>query len=150
LERQAEEIFARIRDMGSDGSMTSGILRGIEDGWFSAEIAEAAFQYQQRLEKGEKRVVGVNVHESAWEDGLEILRVSHEVEREQRRVLGRRRAERDQAAVDAALARMVEVARTERNMVPAMLEAARAEATLGEICTALRAEWGSYTEPPRF
>jgi len=150
LERQAEEIFARIQDMGSDGSMTSGILRGIEDGWFSAEIAEAAFQYQQRLEKGEKRVVGVNVHESAWEDELEILRVSHEVEREQRRVLGRRRAERYQAAVDAALARMVEVSRTDRNMVPAMLDAARAEATLGEICTALRAEWGSYTEPPRF
>jgi methylmalonyl-CoA mutase N-terminal domain/subunit len=150
LERQAEEIFTRIRDMASDGSMTSGILRGIEDGWFSAEIAEAAFGYQQKLEKGEKRVVGVNVYESVWEDELEILRVSHEVEREQRRVLGRRRAERDEPAVDAALARMVEVARTEENMVPAMLDAARAEATLGEICAALRAEWGSYTEPPRF
>jgi methylmalonyl-CoA mutase N-terminal domain/subunit len=150
LERQAEEIFARIRNMGSDGSMTSGILRGIEDGWFSAEIAEAAFGYQQKLEKGEKRVVGVNVCESARDGELEILRVSHEVEREQRRVLGRRRAGRDQATVDAALARMVEVARTEQNMLPAMLDAARAEATLGEICAALRAEWGSYTEPPRF
>src|SRR6266508_2017432 len=85
LERQAEEIFARIRDMGSDGSMTSGILRGIEDGWFSAEIAEAAFQYQQRLEKGEKKIVGVNCHTSTVEQPLEILRVSHEVEREQRR-----------------------------------------------------------------
>src|ERR687894_309203 len=61
LERQAEEIFARITAMGSDGSMTSGILRGIEDGWFTGEIAEAAFQYQQKLEKGEKKVVGVNV-----------------------------------------------------------------------------------------
>jgi methylmalonyl-CoA mutase N-terminal domain/subunit len=150
LERQAEQTFARIRDMGSDASMTSGILRGIEDGWFSAEIAEAAFQYQQRLEKGEKRVVGVNVHASAWEDELEILRISHEVEREQRRVLARRRAERDEAAVDAALTRMVDVARTEENMLPAMLDAARAEATLGEICAALRLEWGSYTEPPRF
>jgi len=153
LERQAEEIFARIRDMG-DGSdrfpMTSGILRGIEDGWFSAEIAESAFRYQQNLEKGDKRVVGVNVHEAAWEDELEILRVSHEVEREQRRVLGRRRADRDQAAVDAALTRMAEVGRTEQNMLPAILDAARAEATLGEICAVLRAEWGSYTEPPRF
>jgi methylmalonyl-CoA mutase, N-terminal domain len=150
LERQAEEIFARIRDMGSDGSMTSGILRGIEDGWFSAEIAEAAFGYQQKLEKGEKRVVGVNVYQSASDDELEILRVSHEVEREQCRVLGRRRADRDQTAVDAALTRMVEVARTEQNMVPAMLDAARAEATLGEICAALRGEWGAYTEPPQF
>jgi isobutyryl-CoA mutase large subunit len=150
LERQAEEIFARIRDMGSDGSMTSGILRGIEDGWFTAEIAEAAFQYQQKLEKGEKRVVGVNVFPAPDEDDLEILRISHEVEREQRRVLAARRAQRDQAAVDAALARMVQVARTDGNMVPAMLDAARVEATLGEICGALRAEWGSYTEPARF
>src|SRR5437016_5187755 len=52
MERQAEEIFARIQGMSSDGSMTSGILRGIEDGWFMAEIAEAAFVYQQQLEKG--------------------------------------------------------------------------------------------------
>src|SRR6058998_1405258 len=65
LERQAEEIFARIKDMSADGSMTSGILRGIEDGWFTGEIAEAAFIYQQQLEKGDKKVVGVNVHESS-------------------------------------------------------------------------------------
>jgi methylmalonyl-CoA mutase N-terminal domain/subunit len=130
--------------------MTAGILRGIEDGWFSAEIAEAAFSYQQKLEKGEKRVVGVNVHEAVWEDELEILRISHEVEREQRRVLARRRADRDRAAVDAALARMAEVGRTEQNMLPAMLDAARTEATLGEICAVLREDWGSYTEPPRF
>jgi isobutyryl-CoA mutase large subunit len=153
LERQAEEIFARIRAMG-DGSehfpMTSGILRGIEDGWFSAEIAESAFAYQRKLEKGDKRVVGVNVHESAWADELEILRISHAVEREQCRVLARRRAERDQATVDAALARLVQVSRTDQNMLPAMLDAARAETTLGEICGVLRAEWGSYTEPPRF
>ena len=62
LERQAEEIFARIREMGGDGTMTAGILRGIEDGWFTGEIAEAAFHYQQTLEKGDKKVVGVNAH----------------------------------------------------------------------------------------
>src|ERR687897_122635 len=60
LERQAEEIFARIRDMSADGTMTSGILRGIEDGWFTGEIAESAFVYQRALEKGDKKVVGVN------------------------------------------------------------------------------------------
>jgi len=154
LERQAEEIFATVRGMG-DGSdrfpMTSGILRGIEDGWFSAEIAEAAFVYQRQLEKGEKRVVGVNVYPAPGEAELEILRISHEVEREQRRVLADRRATRDQAAVDAALADLVTAARTDgANLVPPMLIAARVEATLGEICAALRAEWGSYLEPPRF
>jgi methylmalonyl-CoA mutase N-terminal domain/subunit len=150
IESQAEAIFARIRDMGSDGTMTSGILRGIEDGWFSAEIADAAFTYQQKVEKGDKKIVGVNVHESSVSADLEILRISHEVEHEQKRMLTDRKNERDGDAVGAALRRMVEAARGEDNLVPPMLDAVRAEATLGEICGALRAEWGDYHEPARF
>jgi methylmalonyl-CoA mutase N-terminal domain/subunit len=152
LERQAEVIFARIRDMGTDGTMTSGILRGIEDGWFTGEIAEAAFVYQRALEKGDKKVVGVNTLAGSVEahDKLDILRVSHQVETDQRAELAARRQTRDDDAARASVARMVEVARTGENMVPAMLDAVRAEATLGEICDALRAEWGTYTEPARF
>ena len=150
LEAEAEKIFAKIREMGGDGTMTSGILRGIEEGWFTSEIAEAAFEYQSKLEKGDKRLVGVNCHTSTVEEPLEILRVSHEVEKEQRRVLAERRAARDQAAVDRALAEMADVARGEGNLIPPMLEAVRAEATLGEICDALRAVWGTYAEPARF
>src|SRR5579862_5348254 len=60
MERQAEAIFARIKDMSSDGSMTQGILRGIEDGWFQSEIADASFTYQTAVDKGDKQVVGVN------------------------------------------------------------------------------------------
>ena len=88
LEAEAEEIFARIRAMSPDGTMTGGILRGIEDGWFMAEIAEASFAYQQKLEKGEKKVVGVNCHPDTVEQPVEILRVSHEVERDQVRGAG--------------------------------------------------------------
>ena len=150
IEAEAEVIFAKVRDMGTDGSITSGLLRGIEDGWFMAEIAEAAFTYQRALEKGDKKIVGVNCHTSTVEEPLEILRVSHEVEREQNRVLAERRDRRDPAAIEAALARMVDVSRTEGNMVPPMLDAVRAEATLGEICDALRDEWGVYQEPARF
>jgi len=150
LERQAEEIFRRIKDMSSDGSMTAGILRGIEDGWFMSEIAEAAFQYQQKLEKNEKKIVGVNTHTSSVEEPLEILRVSHEVERVQKQRVAERKAHRDNDAVGRAIAHMIEVSRTDGNMVPAMLDAARTEATLGEICDALRDEWGTYTEPARF
>ncbi|MFD8529194.1 methylmalonyl-CoA mutase [Streptosporangium canum] len=150
LEAEAEAVFAKIRDMGRDGSMTSGILRGIEDGWFTSEIAEAAFDYQRKLEKGKKRIVGVNCHTASVDEPLEILRVGHEVEREQNRVLAARRAERDQGAVDGALAAMVQVARGEGNLVPPMLDAVRAEATLGEICDALRGEWGVHIEPARF
>jgi methylmalonyl-CoA mutase N-terminal domain/subunit len=150
LEAEAEEIFARIRAMSPDGTMTGGILRGIENGWFSSEIAEASFAYHQKLEKGEKKVVGVNCYPGSAGQPVEILRVSHEVERDQVAGLARRRAGRDQAAVDGALAAMIAAARSGENMIPPMLLAAQAEATLGEICGALREEWGTYSETPAF
>jgi methylmalonyl-CoA mutase N-terminal domain/subunit len=174
IEAEAYEIFDRILAMGGSTlsardheglsaaiaenaghqggawPMTKGILRGIEEGWFMSEIAEAAFQYQTALEKGDKKIVGVNCHEPSVTHELEILRVSHEVEVEQVRELSSRKAARDEGVVEAAIAKMLDVARTDENMIPAMLEACRVEATLGEICDALRAEWGEYREPPRF
>ncbi|QNN52003.1 acyl-CoA mutase large subunit family protein [Nocardioides mesophilus] len=135
---------------GAVWPMTRGILRGIEEGWFMSEIAEAAFQYQVALEKGEKKIVGVNCHAESITHDLEILRVSHEVEVDQVRELATRKAGRDQAAVDEAIARMVAASGSDDNMIPAMLDACRAEATLGEICDALRAVWGEYREPARF
>jgi methylmalonyl-CoA mutase N-terminal domain/subunit len=150
IEAEAEEIFTRIRELGSDGTITSGILRGIEDGWFTAAIADSAYVYQRALESGTKKIVGVNVHTGTVAKELEILRVSHEVELEQVRALKQRRGEREQARVDEAIGRMIEAARGKDNMIPSMLDACRAEATLGEICDALRAEWGVYREPARF
>jgi methylmalonyl-CoA mutase N-terminal domain/subunit len=150
LEQEAEEIFARIRALGPDGTMMSGILHGIETGWFSAEIAEAAFAYQQKLEKGEKKVVGVNCYPGTVGQPVEILRVSHQVERDQAAELARRRTQRDGAAVDRALAGVVAAARSSGNMIPPILAAAQAEATLGEICGVLRDEWGAYSESPVF
>jgi methylmalonyl-CoA mutase N-terminal domain/subunit len=168
IEAEANAIFDRILAMGGstlthtdtealaeatrrgDNPVTRGLLQGIEDGWFMSEIAEAAFQYQVALEKGDKRIVGVNCHEHSVTHDLEILRVSHEVEVEQVKLLAARKEARDDAAVQAALQRMVEVARTDENMIEAMLEACRVEATLGEICDVLRAEWGEYREPARF
>ncbi|HEY0804764.1 MAG TPA: methylmalonyl-CoA mutase family protein [Pseudonocardiaceae bacterium] len=159
IEAEAERIFdsvkqlARLAVPSGDhpiGEMTSGILRGIEDGWFTGEIADAAFAYQRSLEKGEKKMVGVNTLADSAGDDLEILRVSHEVERTQRAVLAARRAARDNALVDRTLAAMTAVARGEGNLIEPMLAAARAEATLGEICGALKDVWGGYTEPARF
>jgi len=150
IEAEAEAIFTRIREMSSDGTMTAGILRGIEDGWFMAEIADAAFAYQKALEKGDKRVVGVNIGQETVTGELEIMRVSHEVELEQNRVLAARRAARDDAVVRASLSALGDAARGEANLLPSMLDAARHEATLGEICGVLREVWGSYREPARF
>jgi len=150
IEAEAEAIFERIRDLGNDGSITSGILRGIENGWFTSAIADSAYVYQRGLEDGTKKIVGVNCHTSTVAKDLEILRVSHEVELEQVRILKRRRDAREQARVDDALGKMVAAAHGNENMIPSMLDACRAEATLGEICDALRAEWGVYREPARF
>ena len=157
MEAEAEEIFAKIIELGGGegarhdiGAVTSGLLAGIEEGWFTGQIADAAFTYQTLLEKGDKRVVGVNVHTATVTGELEILRVGHEVEAAQNAALAERRAGRDQARVDACLSELVAASGTDANLVLPMLEAARAEATLGEICGALREVWGSYIEPARF
>jgi isobutyryl-CoA mutase large subunit len=150
MEAEAEKIFTRIREMSPDGSMTGGILRGIENGWFTGAIADAAFEYQQKLEKGEKQIVGVTSHTETVGGELETLRISPEVEREQVRELASRRATRDSSAASKALSDLVAAARTSANLVPPMLDAVRAEVTLGEICGALRDEWGTYTEPAAF
>jgi methylmalonyl-CoA mutase N-terminal domain/subunit len=168
IEAEANTIFEKILRLGGstlratdhealaeatangENPITKGLLRGIEDGWFMSEIAEAAFVYQKALEKGAKKVVGVNTHLDSVTHDLEILRVSHEVEVDQVRELRARKGARDASVVDAAVRRMVEVARTGENMIPAMLDAARSEASLSEICDALRAEWGEYREPARF
>lgn len=168
LEVEAETIFAAIEKLGADrqhpiGPITSGLLRGVEDGWFTGQIADAAFRYQSAVEDGTKKIVGVNCHTSTVTGPLEILRVSHEVETEQCELLRRRRASRDQDSVDAALAELVALATKPRsssddhlpgsadlNLIEPMLSAVRAEATLGEICGALREVWGSYTEPANF
>ncbi len=125
IEAEANAIFDKILEMGGsslrhdqidalaesarngEDPVTQGLLRGIEDGWFMAEIAEAAFAYQIALEKGEKKVVGVNVHKDSVTSELEILRVSHEVETEQVRVLAERKTGRDESAITAAIEEML-------------------------------------------
>jgi methylmalonyl-CoA mutase N-terminal domain/subunit len=158
LEAEAEQIFDRIKDFARQavpsgkhpiGEMTSGILRGIEDGYFTGEIADAAFAYANALDKGDKKMVGVNTLTGGLGEELAILRISGQVETEQNALLRRRRGARDDAEVQRLLGEMIEVAKGDGNLIPPMLEAVRAEATLGEICNALRDQWGTYTEPAR-
>ncbi|MGB8020504.1 MAG: methylmalonyl-CoA mutase family protein [Candidatus Nanopelagicales bacterium] len=156
LEERAETIFAQIRQLGARrhpdgrhpiGPITSGLLAGIESGWFTDQIADAAFDHQLAIEEGRKRVVGTNVHIDAFDPPVEILRVSQEVEQAQVAGLVKRRAARDADAVDKALAALAAAARGDANLVPLLIEAARAEATLGEMCDVLRGIWGTYREP---
>jgi methylmalonyl-CoA mutase, N-terminal domain len=148
-EQRAEEIFATIDQLG-EGSMLDGVLAGIERGWFQQQMADAAFAYQQQLEKGAKVIVGVNKYVTDNDQELEILRISAEVERQQRAELERRRAARRQGEVDEALARLRRAASSSENLIPLLVDAARVEATEGEMVGALTEVWGTYTEPPRF
>lgn len=156
MEARAEALLSQVEGLGAQrhpegthaiGPMTSGILAGIESGWFTGLIADAAFDHQRAVEEGRQRVVGVNVHTDAVDPGLELLRVSHEVERDQVAALAAHREARDAGAVDAALAAVVATARGTGNLVPPLVEAARAGATLGEMCQAMRTVWGAYREP---
>ena len=149
IEERAEEYFRRIEDLGGGRGIMPGVLAGIEQGWFQQEIADAAFRDQLRIEKERRIIVGVNRFGSQ-ERPLEILRISPEVEQRQRADLEALRAERDNAAVEAALTVLASAARTDENLIPLIVDAVRAEATEGEIIGALRGVWGEYREAPRF
>jgi methylmalonyl-CoA mutase N-terminal domain/subunit len=143
LEREAYDYFERIRELG-------GVVAAIKENFFQREIAEASFRYQQEVDAGERVVVGVNRYEDPDERELEILRIDAALEDEQVERVRALRAQRDGAAVEAALTRIRSEAAGQTNLMPAIVDAARARATLGEICDALRDVWGVWTETPVF
>ena len=149
IERQAEAYFAQILEMGGDDTITSGLLRGIEDGWFMSEIADAAFEFQNRVEKGRFKVVGVNAHVDDDDDDLDILRISKELGQQQSDRVAAVRARRDADAHAAAMQRLEAAAATDENLVPLIMDCVRADATVGEISRSLQDVWGTYTETAR-
>ncbi|HJR18724.1 MAG TPA: methylmalonyl-CoA mutase family protein [Actinomycetota bacterium] len=150
IEQRAEEYFAQIERLGGNKGVLAGVLAGIEQGWFQQEIADAAWRQQVQHEKKRRVIVGVNDFVNEAEPELEILRISQEVEREQVRTLADRRSTRDKGTVDAALAALAEAAKGSDNLIPLIVDAARASATEGEIIGAMREAFGEYREAPRF
>jgi methylmalonyl-CoA mutase, N-terminal domain len=148
MEARVEEILQHVDRMGG-GSMLDGVLAGIEEGWFQGAIADSAYEFEKAVGSGERSIVGVNKYASDDTEELDILRISGEVEQSQRRRVAAVREARDEAAVTTALDALVEGARGEANLMPLMVEAARARATEGEIAGALKAVFGGYREPPR-
>jgi len=149
IERRAEEIFARIEARGR-GSMLEGVLAGIEENWFQAEIADAAFQQERKRNEGRRRVVGVNAHtEGNEKDAIELLEITPEDERRQMKRLHEVKARRNADAVGAALdALACAAADPTTNLVPPVMEAVRAYATLGEIMDTLASVFGRHVETP--
>src|SRR3954463_9632381 len=143
LERQAYDYFDRIDRLG-------GVVAAIKENFFQAEIAEAAFRYQREVETGERVIVGVNRYQSEGEPEVEIHRTDPALEASQSARVQAVRARRDPAAAEAALARLKEVAAGDRNLMPPIIEAARAYVTMGEMCDAFREVWGTWRETPVF
>jgi methylmalonyl-CoA mutase, N-terminal domain len=143
LERDAYEYFERIDRLG-------GVVAALNENFFQREIAEASYRYQREVEEGRRLIVGVNAHENEDDDDVEILRISPDVERRQKDRLNAVRGRRDGAAVQTALTRLSADAASDRNVMPALVDCARAYASEGEICDALRAVWGVYRETPVF
>ncbi|GMU79295.1 MAG: methylmalonyl-CoA mutase [Acidimicrobiia bacterium] len=149
LERAAEEVFARLREVGA-GSLREGVLQAVEGGWFQREIADSAYELERKLNRGQHLVVGVNVAlEGNDDDPPEILRIGPEVEESQRKRLDAVKADRDAPRVRDALGEVrAAAAQPDVNVMPALIHAVEAYATLGEICSALADELGRYTEIP--
>ncbi len=142
IEAEALEYFRKIDAMG-------GMVAAVERGFPQREIGEAAFQFQKAVERREKIIVGVNEHVMD-EKPLPILYIDESVAAQQTARVAALKARRDGAAVARALEGLKQAARGSDNLMYPILDAARAYATLGEMCDALREVWGEYEEPASF
>jgi methylmalonyl-CoA mutase, N-terminal domain len=146
LERRAEEIFAHIEDAGH-GSMLDGVVAGIEDGWFTSEIGDAAYQFQTKLATGRWVQVGVNGFTDGDDGEIPTLYIDPSVEERQLADLAAVKRRRDHQAVRRSLARLeAEAADPAVNLMPALIEAAAAYATVGETMGALERVFGTWFE----
>lgn len=143
MEAGAEEYFRQIDAMG-------GVLSGIDNGFFQREIADAAYVYQQQIDRREQLIVGVNSFTEENGEKMPILRIDPAIEREQVTRVQEDRSGRDGEQVHAALAAVEKAAREGTNLMPPILDAVRAYATEGEIVEAMRAVFGSYREAAVF
>uniref|UniRef100_A0A7V1EIC9 Methylmalonyl-CoA mutase n=1 Tax=candidate division WOR-3 bacterium TaxID=2052148 RepID=A0A7V1EIC9_UNCW3 len=140
MEKRAYEYFDKINALG-------GVLPAIEKGFFQKEIARSAYEYQQAIEKREKYHVGINIFEEEEKPDIEILKIPPEVEIEQIKSLKKVKKERNSARVKEKLKDLRKAAANGENLLPRILECVRAYATLGEMCSTLKEEFGVYHEP---
>ncbi len=146
MERQAEAIFAHLDDIGN-GSILEGVYNGIENGYFVGEIAEAAYRFEREVNAGRRIVVGVNEFTDGDDERQELLRIDAQVEEYQLKRLEDVKQKRDSDAVGRALAAVTATAADpEANLMPPILDAVKAYATLEEVVMAMEKEFGIYVE----
>ena len=148
LEAEAEQMFAHI-DSNGDGSMLEGAFRLIDEGWYQGNIADAAYDFEKKINSGRRVVVGVNEFtEGNDEDQIDLLKISREDEVKQIKSLHQVKADRDQMAVDASLMSLARAAETDTNLMPFLIDSAKSMATVGEIMHSLAEVFGRYQERP--
>ncbi|AUV81178.1 methylmalonyl-CoA mutase [Salinigranum rubrum] len=145
VEAETMAYIEEIREMG-DGSVRDGVLEGIQQGYFHREIQDASYEYQERVEQGEEVVVGVNKYAMDEDTRPDLLHVSEEVQERQLSRLDSVKAERDDEAVEEALDAVREAVEAEENVMPALVDAVKAYATMGEIMQVFEAQYGQYRE----
>ncbi|WP_231158404.1 methylmalonyl-CoA mutase family protein, partial [Streptomyces sp. CNZ748] len=144
VEKMTDDLEAEIVALIDKTEQLGGAVRAIEHGFQKAEIERNAYRIAQETDSAERVVVGVNRFQLDEEEPYEPLRVDPAIEAQQAERLAKLRAERDQMAVDTALAALKKAAEGEDNVLYPMRDALRARATVGEVCNALREIWGTY------
>ena len=147
VEWLTDQIEKRVMAYVDEIDAMGGALKAIEKGYIQQEIANSAYDYQKAVDSEEQVIVGVNRYVIEDEYMPETLEIGVEVERKQTERLKRLREERDSSAVSHVLERVRSVARSDENVMPVIIEAAKAYATVGEISDVLRAVFGEYREP---
>jgi methylmalonyl-CoA mutase N-terminal domain/subunit len=148
LEVEAEAMFSHIAEAGG-GSMLEGAFQLIDEGWYQGSIADAAYDFEKKVNSGRRVVVGVNdFTEGNKEDQIDLLKITPEDEKRQIKRLQRIKSDRSQPAVDEALIALSRAAETDANLMPPLIETVRTHATVGEIMTTLADVFGRYQEKP--
>ena len=145
VEAEATAYVEEIRDMG-DGSVRDGVLSGIEEGYFHREIQQASYEYQERVDSGEETVVGVNAYRVEADTEPDLLHIDETTRERQLDRLESVKAERDDDAVAAALNDLRDAVDAGENVMPAIVAAVKAYATMGEVTEVFEAEYGTYRE----
>lgn len=142
-------LQAHIDEAGG-GSMLEGAFQLIDDGWYQREIADAAYDFERRMNTGQRITVGVNAYtEGNDDDEIELLKITNDDEQRQIKRLGAVKADRDGDAVHRALEDLkAQAADPEVNLMPALIETVKTRATLGEINDSLAEVFGRYVEQP--
>ncbi len=143
LEEEAMDYIRKIDELG-------GMVEAVEQGYPQREIGASAYRLQQQIERGEKTVVGVNRYEQDEQPDIPTLRVDESIQKEQVEALAKVKAERDAAAVSKALAAIAADCRMDRNVMPGIIEAAKAYCTEQEVCDVFRDVFGQHQDRPEF